>query len=106
MEKTLVGAVQRSHEKTTTYFFLGTGEIDIKIFNDIVQKTRNVGELKPEKVLCTAIEREGEPDTEGRFVGFAYLRENGKILIVTIDEFREEYLNLYAKETMVFYDKK
>lgn len=101
----LVGAVHKSNEKVTTYFYLGIADLDIQHFIDINKKTGFSDEILPEKMLCIAVEKEGEPDTNGKLVGFAYLKNNGKILIASIDKFREEYLDVYAREAIIYYDK-
>ena len=104
-EKTLVGAVQKSNDKMTTYFYLGIADLDLQRFVDINKATGINDTITPSRMLCVAVEREGNPDTNGKIAGFAYLRENGKILITSIDKLREEYLNVYAREAIIYYDK-
>lgn len=104
-KKVLVGAVQKSSDKKTTYFYLGTADLELQRFIDINKATGVNDDVTFEKMLCVAVERQGEPDTDGKIVGFAYLKNNGKILITSTDKFREEYLNEYAREAILYYDK-
>lgn len=94
----LIGAVQRSGDTIATYFHRGVPEC--VSFDSIKEKCQKCtdAEIKKERVLCVATE-----GVDGKPVAVAYL--NGTVLsLFSVDEYRREYLRVYAKEVMQYYD--
>ena len=103
---TLMGAVQRGSSRAVTYFYLGSAGVEI----DKIQKLcdialrENAIRLAESSMLCTALELSDTKAENYRIIGFAFMNESGRIVILSTENFYKEYIGEFAKEAIIYYD--
>lgn len=100
----LIGAVRRGNESSTTYFYQGIGNAKLEAVAEVCYRTGLQEKVEENRVICIAVETNGEPYHNGKYVGIAYRCKNGRISLMTTDKFRSDYLKIYVQEMMEYYD--
>lgn len=103
---TLMGAVQRSASKAVTYFYLGSAGVEISKIQRLCDITlrENTIRLAESSMLCTALELSDAKAENYRIIGFAFMNESGRIVILSVENFYKEYIGEFAKEAIIYYD--